>query len=240
MPKKIMAEASNKQGVKYELEALPDICPRCHVASNYEMMKTYTNISDDHGCPHDTIQVIFQCPRQQCRSFLIAEYWVPQGYSETYISLMSVYPTTTVIKEFSEIIKATSSKFIQIYNQSLEAENRELTEIAGPGYRRALEFLIKEHIIGKLLANSKEPPHNTIGEVVSETSLQKLINKYYADNPKLKQVAERGWWLGNDLTHYQQKWEGKDVTHFKQIIHMVVNWIEIEADSAKLVEDMPS
>ena len=36
--------------------------------------------------------------------------------------------------------------FLTIYNQSLSAEDNNLDQIAGIGYRKALEFLIKDYL----------------------------------------------------------------------------------------------
>lgn len=52
-----------------------------------------------------------------------------------------MYPKDIV---FSDIINEISPGFVKIYNQAHEAEIRLLDDIVGGGYRKALEFLIKD------------------------------------------------------------------------------------------------
>jgi hypothetical protein len=50
-------------------------------------------------------------------------------------------------KEFSEHVQEISANFCCIYNEAHEAEQLGLTQICGVGYRRALEFLIKDCLV---------------------------------------------------------------------------------------------
>ena len=56
---------------------------------------------------------------------------------------------------------------------------------------------------------------------------------------RIKTVAKRAVWLGNDETHYVRKWNNKDVSNLKQLIDLTVRWIENEEETKKLLEDMP-
>jgi hypothetical protein len=55
---------------------------------------------------------------------------------------MESKPFSISEREFSKIIEDISEKFSKIYNQAQNAEISNLDEIAGPGYGKALEFLI--------------------------------------------------------------------------------------------------
>jgi hypothetical protein len=88
--------------------------------------------------------------------------------------------------------------------------------VAGPGYRKALEFLIKDYLI------FVEPDK---ADSIKPTALQNLIQNKITD-VNLKTSAERATWLGNDETHYLRKWESQDIGDLKLLITLTVNWAE--------------
>lgn len=124
---------------------------------------------------------------------------------------------------FSDYIKNLSPKFIEIYNQSENAEAINLNQIAGMGYRKALEFLIKDYAI-----HTNPNEKNKIESML----LSNCINTYI-DKPKIKTLAERSAWLGNDETHYVKKHTDRDISDLKKIIKACVGYI----DSELAVED---
>jgi len=132
-------------------------------------------------------------------------------------------------REFSEHITAVSADFMKIFNQSQVAEKLGLSEIAGPGYRKSLEFLIKDYSI------SKKPEAS---DDIKQKLLSKVIKDYVTDT-KIKSTASRAAWLGNDETHYYRKWEDKDIKDLKILIELTVRWIESEELTRIYVEDMP-
>ena len=86
------------------------------------------------------------------------------------------------------------------------------------GYRKALEFLIKDYAIHFNLAEA---------ETIKEQALAQCI-KTYIDNPKIKTLAERSAWLGNDEVHYVRKHPDFDINDLKRFIDTCVNYIEME------------
>ena len=68
--------------------------------------------------------------------------------------------------------------------------------------------------------------------------LGKCINEHI-ENQKLKDIAKRATWLGNDETHYVRKWQGKNITDLKLLIDLTVHWIETEILTEKLIAEMP-
>jgi hypothetical protein len=56
-------------------------------------------------------------------------------------------PTEPNDVEFSQIIRGISPDYCEIYNQAHKAEQANLELVAGPGYRKALEFLIKDYLL---------------------------------------------------------------------------------------------
>ncbi len=135
----------------------------------------------------------------------------------TFTNLKTIAPSSFNKKIFASCIENVSPSFVKIYNQSLEAEHYNLDEIAGIGYRKALEFLIKDFLIN----------HENIDEgKVKPTALGCCIDTMI-DNPQLKTVASRATWLGNDQTHYEQKYTDKDISDLKRLIDLSVHWISM-------------
>lgn len=119
--------------------------------------------------------------------------------------------------------------FQVIYNQANSAEQLNLLEICGVGYRKAFEFLIKDYA-------KKNYPDEI--ETIEKKALGRCINDYVEDE-RIKKVAKRAVWLGNDETHYVRKWEGKDLNDLKKLIELSLHWIEMEVLTESFEEDMP-
>ena len=50
-------------------------------------------------------------------------------------------------KDFPKLIQKLSPDFCEIYNQAYIAQQQGSTKISGIGYRKALEFLVKDYVI---------------------------------------------------------------------------------------------
>ena len=139
-------------------------------------------------------------------------------------------PNHSLKKEtFSPIITELSSAFVKIYNEAYAAEQMSLMEICGVGYRKALEFLVKDYaIVGK--------DEETV-EKIKKSFLGPCIESYVTD-ARIKEVAKRAVWLGNDETHYVRKWENKDVQDLKGLIRLTIRWVEQEKETERLLEEM--
>jgi hypothetical protein len=119
-------------------------------------------------------------------------------YVTLLLNILRLLNAQFVIKESNLkcfLQKAISSDFEMIYQQAYWAENEGLDQISGIGYRRALEFLVKDYCKIKNPSDKVE---------IENMSLAQCI-KNYIDYPKLKTVTERAAWLGNDQAHYIQK-----------------------------------
>lgn len=133
-------------------------------------------------------------------------------------------------KVFSDIINSISPSFVSIYNQAYHGEQMNLDQICGVGYRKALEFLIKDYLI------SRETDEQTIDNIK-----KKFLNNCIQENVQndnIKNVAKRAVWLGNDETHYVRQWADKDVNNLKQLIDLTVRWIENEIETERVLQEM--
>lgn len=137
------------------------------------------------------------------------------GVTCTSAGLIGSEPKRFTKQEFDLKVSNLSPQFDKIYNQALAAENAELDEIAGLGYRKALEFLIKDFAIHE---------HPNDSETIKTSPLSRCI-KNYIDADHIKTLAERSTWIGNDEAHYVRKQEDRDISDMKAFIQATVYFI---------------
>lgn len=203
------------------IDGHPDKCPFCH--------KTITPNSLYGHKNHNILEVTLVCPNQQCRKSFIG-YYESQGIANKHFQ----FNGKTIVgnlagKTFTDTISSISESFITIYNQAYAAEQQNLTEICGVGYRKALEFLIKDYIILNKPDDKEKVERKLLGACIAE----------YVEDNKIKTVAKRAVWLGNDETHYIRKWEGKNLEDLKKLIELTVHWIEMEFLTNNFESEMP-
>ena len=197
--------------------SLPDQCPMCHVA--IEPIYLYDKYSEET----DTFNAFLFC--NYCKRPFISAYTNP-SYSSDNPSVATLFPKFHIPMKFEKCINDLSSSFCDIYNQALQAESENLTQISGIGYRKALEFLIKDFCIYKF--PDKE-------EKIKSSFLSTVINDYI-DSLKIQNLAKACAWLGNDETHYVRKYEDKDINDLKRFIKATVAFITYELTSDEAEE----
>lgn len=191
----------------FDINDLPNICPFCH--------KSITPSGNIGNMCNGELQVFFQCPDKNCKNSFIG-YYHQRNDGLWFFDKTS--KGTIVKKEFEAVIIETSEDFVRIYNESFFAEQEELFEICGVGYRKALEFLIKDYLIKKHETLRKKIENKTLGQCISD----------HVEDVRLKSSAKRATWLGNDETHYVKKWAGKNLSDLKKLIELTTHWIIME------------
>lgn len=209
-----------------EFDKEPDACPICHAFIRPIRMTSAVYI-DRTG--NQRLDVAYRCSREQCGAMFVARYREPNGTGEPMRYTASV-PRTPEEANFPKEVTDISPAFLKIYNQALAAEGNDLDEIAGIGFRKSLEFLIKDFCV------SRHPDE----EDAIKSSLLGNVIKGYVDDARVKAMAERAAWLGNDETHYVKKWEGKDITDLKTLIRVSANWIENVLLTERYTAEMPA
>ncbi|WP_017797584.1 DUF4145 domain-containing protein [Oceanobacillus kimchii] len=209
------------------IDRYPDECPICH----YSLVP---KLIDSFITTEDRVESIFKCTKHNC-SFLFIGYFrldkayvYGRGADSRWIFEFAV-PRLNESKEFSDEITMLSTSFVEIYNESLKAESEQLMHVAGMGYRKSLEFLIKDYLIDYKKQEKQTIENKLLGRCIRD----------HIDHVRIKELAKRAAWLGNDETHFVRKWENKSITDLKQLIQLVVNWISQEILSDKLIESMP-
>lgn len=204
------------------VDQYPDRCPIClHAIGPVD--------TEQHWVVEQRrVEIVFRCPRPECQHYFVARYnWKPPKNHE--YSLFEAVPLTVVPTTRSEVITSVSPDFVAVCREAEEADRRHLKRICGPGYRKALEFLIKDYIIKSRLGKADE---------IKGLSLGKCI-KTYIKNAEIRLVAERAVWLGNDEAHYLRKWAEKDLNDLRTLIELTVHWIEMEHLTEQAVKGMP-
>ncbi len=177
------------------------------------------------------VKFAFQCPRGACLHLFIARYegrYEPRGGKWNY-QLRSLLPFTPVPPSHPADVNTLSPQFVEIFRQAGVAEGFGLSEIAGVGYRKSLEFLVKDYCIDVEPANKEKIKAKQLGQVISD----------HIPDDNIKGCARRATWLGNDETHYVRRWTDKDITDLKALISLTESWINTHLLTSKYLRDMP-
>ena len=207
-----------------EISGEPDACPLCNtgiqpVAQELETLDRHANV----------VERVFRCPRESCQRLFLAYYRIAPNSSTYYYH--SSLPIELKDRIFSEELKKISPDYCSICNEAHKVELLGYLQVCGPGYRKALEFLIKDFV-----SQGKTPEQRADIQAIQ---LAPCIKKYVNDT-RLKATAERAAWLGNDETHYVRKWEDKDLQDLKKFIKLTEYWIESEHLTQESVAQMPA
>lgn len=207
----------------------PSLCPLCkHAIKPHEL--SIATFKDEDG--HWFMTASYLC--KHCyQTFIVLHscelFEKPSGFGSTLhykSSLLYAEPTRYERECFDPKIETLSPQFAKIYNQALAAEAFRLDEIAGLGYRKAMEFLVKDYCIHKNPADA---------ETIKNLPLSRCITTY-VQNVEIQTLATRSAWIGNDEAHYIRKQENRDVSDMKAFIRAMVYFVGMSL----IVEDAAS
>lgn len=210
---------------------IEDKCLQCNQIITPEVVNLYT-FNPENSSNLD-IGVLLFC--QKCKHFFVREYNISNygGYLQTVKEITKPNDLQCDIY-VSENINEVSPRFKEIYSQSAKAESCNLYEICGPGYRKALEFLIRD-FAKYIHPEKKESIDNT-------AQIGQVINNFYNENAfpelnpiiyTLKPLIKIATYVGNDETHYIRKWRDKDINDLKQYIESAKSIIDAYIESVK-------
>lgn len=207
---------ASRQTVKFEY---PEYCPHCGKSISPE--KIHVSDSEDSYSSGDARFVVtFRCSRSACKKYFAVEYICTSISKPCVIAEYSYRPPIKV--KLPENIEKVSPAFVEIYSQATVAESEALNQIAGVGYRKAAEFLIKDYAISKKSSNE---------EHIKSIMLGKVIADYLDDFPKIQALAKSVAWIGNDETHYVRRHDGKDIQDLKKFILSAAQFIAADYDA---------
>jgi len=209
-----------------EINEFPDECPLCREGGEPKYILGHSLGREwDYD---EVIEAVFQCPKNKCKRFYIAYYGKSDRMGRVFRLRRKLAPHYWVPKEFSDEIENICPSFERIYNQAAIAEGFGLDEICGGGYRKALEFLVKDCLISTKVKTKKQIIGLMLGEAIV------LIK-----DKNIQACAKRAAWLGNDELHYTRVWGEKDIENLKELIKLTVHWVESEIITKEYEKDMP-
>lgn len=200
----------------------PSNCPMCNTVTQIEPITNWLIQKDNKNTE---LFSFYFCSK--CEKFFIGHYEV-LSYETT--NLISFSPKESYnTKDFPKLIQKLSPDFCEIYNQAYIAQQQGSTKISGIGYRKALEFLVKDYAISR-------NPNESVN--IKSLKLSSCINKYI-ENPKIKSLATAATWIGNDETHYIKKNLDYNIEDMLVFIDVMVSFINTElviSDARKLTK----
>ena len=183
-------------------------CPHCNAYGTATIV-AQSNILYDNYMYH-----LFILQNECCSGISQAVYKVRGGRGE----LIGLLPVVFATPSLPESLEKISPRFVKLYTQCFNAEQQGCFELAGSGYRNAIEVLVKDFAINELQASETE---------VTKKTLAKAIETYLP-NINLAQSADVVRVLGNDHTHYERKYDDIDFQVLKRYLQIFINNIDCE------------
>ena len=200
----------------------------------FDQRKSNLKFSEETKCPicqarisPQYVEAVLNTPQKAsvmnyccaCQSSFITNYQVVERQRTTASyydgTLIESVPKYFEEEKFSEALSNLSPQFVKIFNQARAAEAYGLDEVAGIGYRKAVEFLVKDFAI-------HENPDKE--EEIKQLPLAACI-KTHIENTIIATLAEKSAWIGNDETHYVRKHIDRDVDDLKRFLQAMVMFV---------------
>lgn len=205
--------------IDFEIPEL-DECPICHHALKPTVLNSrYAMDSADKATTLCNLYTMFFC--QKCRKVFLGKFRQSIGLVSShiadYMGEYELFPMTPNRESFSDDILGLSLTFVETYGQAQQAEAEGLSQICGIGYRKALEYLVKDYLCHKFPADEETIKAEALGQ-----SLRRI------EDGRIQTLAQRATWIGNDETHYVRKHEDLDVKTMKTFIQAMIHFIDSE------------
>lgn len=198
------------------------VCPHCGVPIDPTILATYSNALSTET--RGTFGMFLSCTNSECKKYHVQAFSFTRYSKGHPIEVGEKVPYTykpMLKNDLPEEINNEFKDFSAIYNQSLEAESMALDQIAGVGFRKSLEFLIKSYAI-------KMSPESKVS--IEKETLTNTIKNRYNDFPKIQKLAELATWIGNDETHFVKKHTAIDIQDMKRFIRSASLFIAADMD----------
>lgn len=184
----------------------PEICPVCHTRVRPDFIYGHMDDSSDQY-----FSVLFSC---SCGNIFMSKYQLGDSYYGNYSSEYKLsVPNGFEGEKFDDRISAISKDFVEVYNQSLEAETLGLKAICGAGYRKAIEYLIKSYCSLLDPKNEKQIWNENLGSTINRIEDKRMRALYFATKE-----------IGNDQTHTIIKLS-EGIPEMKEYIQALVAYI---------------
>lgn len=215
-----MPSVLNLAGIgQVTIDRRPDTCPICQTRITPNVMTGGVGGRVYEG----NLTIVFVCPSDSCREYFLGYYEKRNGQ----YSFLNCRPEETVVPDLPQFVLRISRNYCEMFRECYRAEVEGLQQLAGVGYRTALEFLIKDYLI------SRRPEDHA---AIEEAPLATCIEAYVTD-VNVRDVGRRAVWLAQES--YPRPWAEKDLRDLKAVIELVLRWIETEYLTEELLKTMP-
>lgn len=198
-----------------------NVCPRCGCALPDQVPHAF--FTENNSWAY--IYLFFTC--HKCRQSFVFEYTLRgcspiSGQVDVRNYIPKIYPNRQSHTEFPPSIEQLSERFVEIYHQAETAEINGCTEICGMGYRKAVEFLVKDYLC---LSDPGEK------DKIATENLRVAIRRL--NDERVQTLADRAAWIGNEETHYVRKQEDYNTADLKRFILAMVSYLQSELTLAE-------
>ena len=198
---------------------IPNSCPHCGQIMIPSVAAESSLVYNQYH--EKVISILCQC--LFCDEFFALTFKVGNKFdrvNSTDLFASTIVPYTySVFVEYDlpEEMEEFSPAFREIYRQAQKAEAYQLNHVAGIGYRKSLEFLVKDFLI-----NVRRQSHESVDTIPLSQAIHML------ENEKLISLAKAATWIGNDETHFVKKYEDKDIEDMKKYIRALSHYLSSE------------
>lgn len=209
---KLINNMGNSTG-KFEI-TLPNHCPWCHSKIRPAILCQTPYDTSNRELP---ISLVLQCP--SCYKNFIQNYKVILAANGLIngLDIDNEKPMPKSLFKYPREIDKISKEFNDIITQSSNAEDLGYNHLAGIGYRKAIEFLVKDYLIEFKNADKDEVSNKPLGKCISDI-----------DDSRINNLARAATWIGNDETHYVRKHIDKDVQDLKKFLQALTKLVSLE------------
>lgn len=202
---------------------IPDKCPHCGGTMNPSvyMVRSIHKLRDINAY----VGVFCRCTYDNCSKYYSLGFntvYEPKKFNHRRPTLDTYNYRPPIKVTLPEGVEVVSPQFFEIYSQATVAESEGLDQIAGVGYRKSLEFLVKDYAIRYF-------PNET--DKIKKMLLGPVIKEYLAEFKKLQNLATAASWIGNDETHYVRRHDNQDIQSMKRFIRAAAQYIAAEFDA---------
>lgn len=202
---------------------VPNYCAFENIPSNFSdiYQGRIESIIDDYDRSIYHFPILYEC--NSCHAFFVLDYFFNDLSRSVSAEIAQYdYDFGHLEYDFDELIDEVSPRFKNIYLQAEVAEQKGLSEIDEFGYRKALEFLVKDYLI-----KYTDETDETVGNLLLGNCIKKL------DSKDLEITATIASWIGNDGTHYVQKNPELTIDDEKNYLEAVVAFITYKIRAKK-------
>ena len=173
---------------KYLTIQIPKTCPLCGIGNNPTTKEVgWLDIQEGY-----IFTLHHRCPACQKYHMTNQEYL----NQDDKTTMVLIYPNK-VVSDIDRLFIDHAPRFVEFYSEAIEAEKMGLENIAGTGYRSAIECLIKDYALAFELDTK---------EYLSDPkfTFNNAIDRYVKDDDLLKSALHFIRIVGNGYTHWNK------------------------------------